>query len=66
MSGVVAFLRRNIVLVVSLPTLVAIHYAWYNLQWNDIFVDKQSREHTKILGIPIVRSDHTVKDTHKD
>jgi hypothetical protein len=51
--SLVGLLRRNIVVVITIPTLVAIHYAWYNLQFNDLFVDKQSRESTKILGFHI-------------
>lgn len=61
-----AFLRRNIVLVISLPTLALIHYAWYNLQFNELFVDQQSREHSTVLGIKIAKSEHKSADTHKD
>lgn len=61
-----AFVRRNIVLVISLPTLALIHYAWYNLQFNELFVDQQSREHTKVLGFALVKPEHKSADTHND
>lgn len=48
-------IRRNIVLIVSIPTLIAIHYAWYNLQFNDIFVKKEEREATTVLGVHITK-----------
>jgi len=43
-------LRRNIVLVVCIPSLVAIHYGWYSLQFNELFVSKKDREDLKVAG----------------
>lgn len=43
MSRVLNFLRRNIVLVVCLPSIAAIHYSWYHLQFNEEFVKESER-----------------------
>ena len=44
------FLRRNIVVVLVLPALAAIHVGWYNLQFNDKFVPEKDRK-LKVLGL---------------
>lgn len=44
------FLRRNIVIVVSLPALFAIHVGWYKLQFNDQFVPEKDRK-LRLLGV---------------
>lgn len=56
MSALAAFLRRNIVLVVSIPMVVAIHYSWYHLQYNENFVNKETREHLTVLGFRVDNS----------
>ena len=48
------FLRRNIVLAVCIPTLVAIHYGWYYLQFNEEFVPKDQRKF-RILGVDLTK-----------
>ena len=43
MSKFVGFLRRNIVLVLSLPVLGVVHIAWWKLQHNPDFVQEGER-----------------------
>ena len=45
------FVRRNLVLIVCIPTIVALHYSWYGLQFNEHFVSKQDREQIKVGGL---------------
>ncbi|KAI0230765.1 hypothetical protein LSAT2_018877 [Lamellibrachia satsuma] len=41
MSGLAGLLRKNIVLVVCIPSIVAIHWGWYRLQYNPKFVSQE-------------------------
>lgn len=43
MSRVLNFLRRNVVFVVCIPSIAAIHYGWYNLQFDEDFVPESER-----------------------
>jgi hypothetical protein len=47
------FLRRNVVLIVCVPSLALIHYGWYRLQFNDDFIDPADRKRVNIFGQPI-------------
>jgi hypothetical protein len=49
--SLVGALRRNIVLVVCIPTLAALHYGWYSLQYNEDFVKPEERRSTKLGGV---------------
>ena len=51
MNPVLGFLRRNIVLVVTIPSIIGLHYGWYRLQFNENFVPKE--EKVKVLGIDV-------------
>jgi hypothetical protein len=46
-------LRRNIVLVVCVPSLIALHYTWYNLQYNEDFVSQENRRSVKYFGLTL-------------
>ena len=52
MSAVTSFLRRNIVFLVTIPSVVVIHYGWYKLQQNEDFIP-QDIKNKKILGISL-------------
>jgi hypothetical protein len=58
--SLIGVLRRNIVLVVCIPSLVALHYAWYSLQYNEEFVNQEERRITKVAGLI------TLSDRKKD
>lgn len=51
MNPVFAFLRRNIVAVVTIPSVIGLHYGWYRLQLNESFVPKD--EEVKVFGIDV-------------
>lgn len=51
MNPVFAFLRRNIVLVVTIPSIIGLHYGWYRLQINERFVPRD--EVVKVMGITV-------------
>jgi len=58
-------LRRNIVLLVCIPSLIALHYGWYKLQYNEDFVSAESRKNTKVIGL-ISLPDPKSKENQKD
>jgi len=43
MSFVGNIWRTYKVLIISVPTLVGLHYGWYNLQFNEEFVPESQR-----------------------
>jgi hypothetical protein len=45
------FLRRNVVMIVSVGMIASLHYGWYNMQFNEMFVPKD--HHPKYFGIDI-------------
>ena len=51
MNPVVTFVKRNIVMVITIPSIVLLHYGWYKLQFNEGFVPKQ--EKVKVLGVDV-------------
>lgn len=51
MNPALAFLRRNIVMVVTIPSIIGLHYGWYCLQHNETFVPRSQK--VKVLGIDI-------------
>ena len=40
MSGLAGFIRRNIVMVTTLPILVVMHVGWYSLQFNADYMEQ--------------------------
>ncbi|KAL8619581.1 hypothetical protein ACOMHN_019637 [Nucella lapillus] len=61
MNPVLAFLRRNIVLVVTIPSIIGLHYGWYCLQYNETFVPRN--EEVKVLGFEIKAKGVDPKDS---
>ena len=55
MSGLAGIVRRNIVLVVCIPTIVAIHWGWYRLQYNPKFVAQEGD--IKVIGMSVGKRD---------
>lgn len=51
MNPLVSFLRRNIVLVVTIPSVALLHFGWYRMQFNEAFVPKE--EKVKVFGYDI-------------
>lgn len=51
MSGLAGFWSKYKTLLVAVPALVALHYGWYNLQYNEDFVPKDQRP-KKVGTIP--------------
>ena len=58
MCGLGGFIRRNIVVVLTLPVLGVIHVAWYKLQHNTDFVAEEERK-VKFAGIDLSAFDLT-------
>ena len=61
MNPVAAFLRRNIVLVITVPSLIGLHYGWYRLQLNENFVPKD--EKVKFFGVDLKASEKPQSST---
>ena len=61
MNPVLGFLRRNLVFVVTIPSIIGLHYGWYRLQFNETFVPKE--EKVKVLGIDIKGLEKTQSST---
>ena len=51
MSALAGILRKNIVLVVCVPSLLAIHWGWYRLQYNPNFVYQKGD--IKVVGVTV-------------
>lgn len=58
MNPVLAFLRRNIVIIVTVPSIIGMHYGWYRLQFNETFVPKNER--VKVLGFDIKGNEKSI------
>lgn len=43
MSAIGNIWKKYQVLIVSIPTLIGLHYGWYNLQLNETFVSVTER-----------------------
>lgn len=51
-SRLTAFLKEYKVLLIMLPTVAGIHYVWYKMQKNPVFIEEGQK--TKIFGKNIV------------
>lgn len=58
-AGAGRLIKKNLFIILAVPAIVAIHFGWYRLQFNDRFV-KESERRTRLGAV--IELDPSKKD----